>query len=76
MADDDKKQTDAKLSNPIGYYWVKVPGGFHLSEDSWEPAYFNGNEINGWGLCGEDPTWSEEDFLQIASMELKSPDSI
>jgi hypothetical protein len=45
-----------------GFYWVKLDKDY-----DWAIAYFDGedDEINTWSMCGEDPSYSAEDFLII-----------
>lgn len=56
---------------PVGFYWVKIEGNSKNIEIHWEPAYFNGDEISGWEILGQDADNDSEDFIEIAPMEIK-----
>ena len=57
-----------------GFYWVKLDANTRSNSEHWEPAYFNGDEIDGWGLCGQDPILDETYFLDIKNLEMVFPD--
>lgn len=50
-----------------GFYWVKTGWDNH---PIYEPCYYNGSETDGWGICGQDPVNSEDDFLDIKVMTI------
>ncbi len=59
----------------VGFYWVKVEGNSRVLGIHFEPAYYNGEEVEGWGLCGQDSVLDEDCFLEIVPMimpEIKS----
>lgn len=58
------------INYTVGFYWVKVQSNSRSIGDHWEPAYYNGEEISGWGLCGEDFNNDAEDFMDIAPMQI------
>jgi hypothetical protein len=53
-----------------GFYWVRVKSNSRIDTEHWEPAYFTGDDIDGWGLCGQDPVLKQDCFIDIKPMKL------
>lgn len=51
-----------------GFYWVKVGANERVNRVHWEPAFFECDGFNEWGLCGQDPVLSEDCFKDIKPM--------